>query len=64
MRAADDRGVAADRCSAWRRGVLTFLYLPLVILGIYAFNESRIQAWPPSGFTLHWFGEATDQPDR
>jgi putative spermidine/putrescine transport system permease protein len=38
--------------------VLAFLYLPLVILVIYAFNESRTQAWPPSGFTLDWFGEA------
>ena len=38
--------------------VLAFLYLPLVILVIYAFNESRIQSWPPSGFTLHWWGEA------
>ena len=42
--------------------VLTFLYLPLVIIAIYAFNESRIQAWPPSGFTLHWFGEAMADP--
>ena len=42
--------------------VLAFLYLPLVILAIYAFNESRIQAWPPTGFTLHWFGEAVGEP--
>src|SRR6187200_2271212 len=38
--------------------VLVFLYLPLVILAIYAFNESRSQAWPPTGFSLHWFTEA------
>ena len=38
--------------------VLAFLYLPLIILVIYAFNPSRLQAWPPTGFTLHWFGEA------
>jgi putative spermidine/putrescine transport system permease protein len=42
--------------------VLGFLYLPLVILVIYAFNESRIQSWPPSGFTLHWWGEALSNP--
>jgi putative spermidine/putrescine transport system permease protein len=42
--------------------VLGFLYLPLVILVIYAFNPSRIQVWPPSGFTLHWFGEALNNP--
>jgi putative spermidine/putrescine transport system permease protein len=38
--------------------VLAFLYLPLIVLAIYAFNPSRLQVWPPSGFTLHWFGEA------
>ena len=39
-------------------GVLVFIYLPLVILAIYAFNPSRLQVWPPTGFTLAWFGEA------
>jgi putative spermidine/putrescine transport system permease protein len=38
--------------------VLAFLYLPLVILAIYAFNEGRSQAWPPSGFGLNWFADA------
>jgi putative spermidine/putrescine transport system permease protein len=38
--------------------VLIFLYLPLVILAIYAFNPSRLQVWPPTGLTLHWFAEA------
>jgi putative spermidine/putrescine transport system permease protein len=42
--------------------VVAFLYLPLVILAIYAFNPSRLQAWPPTGFTLHWFGEAASNP--
>jgi putative spermidine/putrescine transport system permease protein len=43
-------------------GVLAFLYLPLVILAIYAFNESRIQAWPPTEFSLRWFFEAAATP--
>jgi putative spermidine/putrescine transport system permease protein len=42
--------------------VLAFLYLPLIILAIYAFNPSRLQAWPPTGFTLRWFGEAASNP--
>jgi putative spermidine/putrescine transport system permease protein len=42
--------------------VLAFLYLPLAILAIYAFNPSRGQAWPPTGFTLRWFGEALANP--
>jgi putative spermidine/putrescine transport system permease protein len=34
---------------------LFFLYLPLAIILIYAFNESVAQAWPPTGFTTRWF---------
>jgi putative spermidine/putrescine transport system permease protein len=37
---------------------LAFIYLPLLVLAIYAFNESRSQIWPPPGFSLRWFGEA------
>jgi putative spermidine/putrescine transport system permease protein len=42
--------------------VVAFLYLPLIILIVYAFNPSRLQAWPPTGFTFHWFGQAFANP--
>ncbi len=42
--------------------VLGFIYLPLVVLAIYAFNSSRIQVWPPSSLTLDWFVEAARNP--
>ena len=38
--------------------ILGFLYLPLVIVLIHAFNESPFNEWPPTGLTLRWFGEA------
>ncbi|HET9497392.1 MAG TPA: ABC transporter permease [Candidatus Limnocylindria bacterium] len=38
--------------------ILGFLYLPLVVVLIHAFNESPFNEWPPTGFTLRWFGEA------
>ncbi|TAK01918.1 MAG: ABC transporter permease [Chloroflexota bacterium] len=41
---------------------VSFLYMPLVILAIYAFNPSRLLVWPPTGFTLGWFGEAAANP--
>jgi putative spermidine/putrescine transport system permease protein len=41
---------------------LAFVYVPLVIVGLYAFNESRIQAWPIDGLTLKWFERAIDNP--
>ena len=41
---------------------LGFIYIPLLVIGIYAFNESRSQAWPIDGFTLEWFDRAVNNP--
>src|SRR3954447_7897186 len=38
--------------------VLGFLYLPLLVVVVYAFNTSQGQSWPISGFTTHWFADA------
>jgi putative spermidine/putrescine transport system permease protein len=46
----------ALRVATWF--VMAFLYVPLAIVVIYAFNRSRIQSWPPTGFTFHWFAVA------
>jgi putative spermidine/putrescine transport system permease protein len=40
--------------------VLAFIYIPLSLVIIYAFNASGTSAWPPSGFTLKWIGAALD----
>jgi len=37
---------------------LAFIYIPLIILAIYAFNASRILEWPPPGLTFEWFPKA------
>src|SRR5215475_3605145 len=37
---------------------LAFIYIPLIILAIYAFNASKILEWPPPGLTLEWFPKA------
>lgn len=39
---------------------LAFIYLPLVVVTIYAFSESRTFEWPPPGMTLDWFDRALD----
>jgi putative spermidine/putrescine transport system permease protein len=39
-------------------GVLGFLYGPLVVIAIYAFNPSIGQSWPLPGLTTKWFGVA------
>jgi putative spermidine/putrescine transport system permease protein len=37
---------------------LAFLYIPLIVLGLYAFNKSFAQSWPPDLWTLKWFRQA------
>ncbi|MEL7343890.1 MAG: ABC transporter permease [Pseudomonadota bacterium] len=36
---------------------LVFLYLPIVLLPLFAFNDSTIIAFPLKGFTTQWFRE-------
>jgi putative spermidine/putrescine transport system permease protein len=37
---------------------LTFIYLPLAVIAIYAFNANITQTWPIDQYTTKWFGEA------
>jgi putative spermidine/putrescine transport system permease protein len=37
---------------------LAFIYIPLIVIAIYAFNGGNNLAWPPPHLTTHWFGEA------
>src|SRR3954453_12550693 len=37
---------------------LAFIYVPLIVIVIYAFNSSKILEWPPPGWTTHWFSQA------
>ena len=39
---------------------LAFIYIPLLVLGIYAFNASKILEWPPPGLTFEWFPKAVE----
>jgi putative spermidine/putrescine transport system permease protein len=41
---------------------LAFIYLPLFVIGLYAFNERRSLVWPLEGLTTQWFRRAIDNP--
>jgi putative spermidine/putrescine transport system permease protein len=43
---------------AWVVLVLLFLLVPIVLIGVYAFNASNIQDWPIPGFSTRWFSAA------
>jgi putative spermidine/putrescine transport system permease protein len=42
----------------WVGLVLLFLFVPIAIILVYAFNSSNIQSWPISGFSTKWFSTA------
>jgi putative spermidine/putrescine transport system permease protein len=42
---------------------LAFLYVPLVVVVLYAFNDSVAQAWPITDYTTKWFGIAWRSSD-
>ncbi len=37
---------------------LAFIYIPLIVIAVYAFNGGITQSWPLDSLTTHWFGEA------
>ena len=42
----------------WTALVVAFLWIPLVIIALYAFNGSVIQSWPISSWSTKWFSVA------
>src|SRR5215213_5937118 len=37
---------------------LAFIYIPLLVIAIYAFNGGTTLKWPLDSVTTHWFGDA------
>ncbi len=37
---------------------LAFLYVPIAVIVLYAFNAQRVQVWPIAEYSTKWFGEA------
>jgi putative spermidine/putrescine transport system permease protein len=44
----------------WVALVLLFLFVPIALIVLYAFNKSNIESWPIRSFTAHWFAVAWD----
>lgn len=43
--------------------VLIFMYLPLALIVLYAFNETNINSWPFPGFSTRWFDKLLSDPE-
>ena len=48
---------------AWVVLILMFLFIPIFLIFLYAFNTSNIQSWPIPGLTLKWFGSTWNDHD-
>jgi putative spermidine/putrescine transport system permease protein len=49
--------------AVWSALVVLFLWIPLVLIALYAFNASNIESWPIPGWSLNWFRVAWHDPD-
>jgi putative spermidine/putrescine transport system permease protein len=49
------------RVMAWL--AMAFLYIPLAMVALYAFNKDPGNTWPPNLFTTKWFTLAWEDPD-
>jgi putative spermidine/putrescine transport system permease protein len=39
----------------WTAAILLFLFVPIAIIILYAFNPSNVQGWPLDGLSTKWF---------
>ena len=46
----------------WTVLVLLFLFVPIAIIVLYAFNKSNVQSWPIKGFSTKWVTIAWNDP--
>ena len=44
-------------------GAMVFLYLPIVVLMVFSFNDNRSLTWPLRGFTLRWYESFLNNAD-
>jgi putative spermidine/putrescine transport system permease protein len=47
----------------WVVLILMFLFVPILLIFVYAFNRSNIESWPIPGLTLRWFGRSWNDPE-
>lgn len=43
--------------------LMAFLYVPIWVLIIFSFNDSRSLTWPPTGFSLQWYQKLFSNDD-
>jgi len=49
--------------SVWAVLIMLFLFFPIAIIILYAFNPSNVQSWPLDGLSTKWFSSAFHNQD-
>jgi putative spermidine/putrescine transport system permease protein len=47
----------------WTVAILLFLFIPIAIICLYAFNPSNVQGWPLDGLSTKWFSSTWHNED-
>ncbi|HLZ95615.1 MAG TPA: hypothetical protein VKT20_09830, partial [Candidatus Dormibacteraeota bacterium] len=47
----------------WAVLVMLFLFLPILVIFLYAFNQSNIETWPISGLSTKWIVSTWNDPE-
>jgi len=47
----------------WALLILLFLFIPILIIFLYAFNQSNIESWPISGLSTRWITSTWNDQD-
>jgi putative spermidine/putrescine transport system permease protein len=47
----------------WTALIMLFLFFPIAIIVLYAFNSSNVQSWPLPGLSTRWFSSTWHNPE-
>ena len=59
----NERRLTRALLAIWVVLVVLFLFLPIALIVVYAFNPSNVQGWPPPGLSTKWFGSTWHNED-
>src|SRR4030081_2738230 len=47
----------------WAALILLFLFIPILVILVYAFNSSNIETWPLPGLSTKWLASTWEDPE-
>ena len=63
MRRRRSRVTGKSALTGWAVLVYVFLYVPILLVVVFAFNKSSLPVLPITGWSTHWFHQAFSNTD-